>query len=923
MESASPSKSPEKDAPLRYDIRLLGRILGETIRAQEWEEVFDTVERIRQTSVRFHRDAHEAARRELQGILAGLSTEQAITVIRGYGYFSHLANIAEDQHHIRRTRAHAMTTGAAPREGTMARALDRASRAGVSGAQLQEFFDHALCSPVLTAHPTEIRHTSSMDREMEIARLLDERDRVRLTEAELTVNRKALRRNVLILWQTSLLRSTRLHVLDEVVNGLAHYDHTFLRELPRLYADFEDQFAAFDPDQPNVRVPSFLRIGSWIGGDRDGNPYVTADVLRSALRLQSERALRFYLDELHQVGGELSLDGRMVAVSDSLTALAERSPDQSPHRQHEPYRRAVTGMYARLAATARTLDDVDAPRHAVGMAPAYASAEEFRADLDILIDSLTTGGSRSLARGRLSLLRRAVDVFGFHLATIDLRQNSDVHERVVAELLEAAGTSGRYEPSDEGGRTALLLAELTSARPLASPHLAYSELATGELAILRAAAEARRSYGPDAVRHYIISKTDDVSDILEAAVLLKEVGLLHPREARLDVDIVPLFETIADLRRCGDVMDRLLSLPEYRRLLASRDETQEVMLGYSDSNKDGGYLTSIWELYKAQITLIETFRRHGVRLRLFHGRGGSVGRGGGPSYQAILAQPAGAIQAAIRVTEQGEVIAAKYSNAEVGRRNLETLAAATLEATVLAPDRAAPHAGYLTIMERLSATAYAAYRSLVYETDGFERYFRESTVIGEIANLNIGSRPASRTKSSRIEDLRAIPWVFSWSQCRLMLPGWFGFGAAVKAWIAEHPDDGLATLRAMYRDWPFFRTALSNLDMVLAKSDIAIASRYAELVTDTDLRTTIFDRLRAEWQDSVDAVLTVMEQSELLEGNPLLARSIRNRFPYVDPLNHVQVELLRRHRAGDADPQVVDGIRHSINGIAAGLRNSG
>ena len=458
---------------------------------------------------------------------------------------------------------------------------------------------------------------------------------------------------------------------------------------------------------------------------------------------------------------------------------------------------------------------------------------------------------------------------------------------------------------------------------MASPHLAYSELAAGELAILRAAAEARRLYGPDAVRHYIISKTDEVSDILEAAVLLKEVGLLHPREARLDVDIVPLFETIADLRRCGDVMYRLLSLPEYRRLLASRDETQEVMLGYSDSNKDGGYLTSIRELYKAQITLIDTFRHHGVRLRLFHGRGGSVGRGGGPSYQAILAQPAGAIQAAIRVTEQGEVIAAKYSNAEVGRRNLETLAAATLEATILAPDQAAPQANYLTIMERLSATAYAAYRGLVYETDGFERYFRESTVIGEIANLNIGSRPASRTKSSRIEDLRAIPWVFSWSQCRLMLPGWFGFGAAVKAWIAEHPDDGLATLRAMYRDWPFFRTALSNLDMVLAKSDIAIASRYAELVTDTELRTTIFDRLRGEWQDSIDAVLAVMEQGELLEGNPLLARSIRNRFPYVDPLNHVQVELLRRHRAGDTEPQVVDGIRNSINGIAAGLRNSG
>ncbi len=429
------------------------------------------------------------------------------------------------------------------------------------------------------------------------------------------------------------------------------------------------------------------------------------------------------------------------------------------------------------------------------------------------------------------------------------------------------------------------------------------------------------------MRHTIISKTDDVSDILEAAALLKEVGLLQPREARLEVDIVPLFETIADLRRCGEVMERLFALPGYRRLLRSRGDVQEVMLGYSDSNKDGGYLTSIWELYKAQITLIEVFRRHGVGLRLFHGRGGSVGRGGGPSYQAILAQPAGAIQGSIRVTEQGEVIAAKYSNGEVGRRNLETLAAATLEATLLGPDEtggpAAPDPAWLAVMETLSASAFAAYRGLVYETEGFETYFRESTVIGEIASLNIGSRPSSRTKSSRIEDLRAIPWVFSWSQCRLMLPGWFGFGSAVEAWTAAHPEDGLATLRALYRDWPFFRSALSNMDMVLAKSDIAIASRYAELVGDPALRETIFGRLEGEWRRSVEAVLAIMEQEQLLEGNPLLARSIRNRFPYIDPLNHVQVELLKRHRAGDADERVVDGIRLSINGIAAGLRNSG
>jgi len=920
MDSAAQQDTPEKDAPLRYDIRLLGRILGETIRAQEGEATYATVERVRQVSIAFHRLSDEAARSELRSILSGLPTGHALTVIRAFGYFSHLANIAEDQHHIRRTRSHA-ATGATARDGTLASALERTRAAGIGGDRLGGFLARAFCSPVLTAHPTEIRRKSSIDRELEIARLLDERDRIQFTPAELTANRKALRRAVLVLWQTSTLRGSRLRVLDEVANGLAHFDHTFLRELPRLYAELEDQLAA-EPAWQDVAVPSFLRVGSWIGGDRDGNPFVTAEVLREALRMQSARALGFYLDELHSLGGELSLDDRRVRVSEALLTLAARSPDHSPHRQHEPYRRALTGMYARLAESARILDGLEAPRHAVGAAPAYADAAELRADLDVVYDSLSANGSASLARGRLRLLRRAVDVFGFHLASIDQRQNSDVHERIVAELLDAAGTGG-YAEADEDVRIARLRVELAGARPLASPHLGYSEKTAGELATLAAAADGRRLYGPEAVRHYIISKTDGVSDILEAAVLLKEAGLLRPRESRLDVDIVPLFETIADLRRCGDVMDRLFGLPEYRALLASRGNTQEVMLGYSDSNKDGGYLTSTWELYKAQTVLVEVFRRHGVAMRLFHGRGGSVGRGGGPSYQAILAQPPGAIQGAIRVTEQGEVIAAKYSNPEVGRRNLETLAAATLEATLLAPaDRAAVPDEFIAVMDELSARAFAAYRGLVYETDGFERYFRESTVIGEIANLNIGSRPSSRTSSSRIEDLRAIPWVFSWSQCRLMLPGWFGFGSAVDGWLAEHPG-GLDTLRAMYRDWPFFRSALSNMDMVLAKSDIAIASRYAELVTDRALGDAIFARLRGEWQASVDAVLAVMRQATLLEGNPLLARSIRNRFPYIDPLHHVQVELLGRLRAGDPDPAVVEGIHLSINGIAAGLRNSG
>ncbi len=474
----------------------------------------------------------------------------------------------------------------------------------------------------------------------------------------------------------------------------------------------------------------------------------------------------------------------------------------------------------------------------------------------------------------------------------------------------------------EDERVALLSRELVSARPLVSPFLAYGEETAGELGVFRCAAAIRARYGAGAIRTSIISKTDNVSDMLELALLLKEVGLVAAAGSTA-LAIVPLFETISDLRNCVGVMDRLLSIPEYRKLVVSQGGEQEVMLGYSDSNKDGGFVTSGWELYKAEIGLVEVFRKHGVRIRLFHGRGGSVGRGGGPSYDAILAQPGGAVQGQIRITEQGEIISSKYSNPDVGRRNLETLVSATLEATLLRDESPAPDPAFLDTMEELSKAAYAAYRGLVYETEGFVRYFWSSTVITEIATLNIGSRPASRKKTQAIEDLRAIPWVFSWAQCRLMLPGWFGFGSAVKAYLEAHPETGQEALRAMHRRWPFFQTLLSNMDMVLSKSSLAIASRYARLCDDVPLREKIFARISQEWRESVEALNAIMEQPKLLSGNPLLDRSIRNRFPYLDPLNHVQVELLKLHRSRASSEKVLTGIQLTINGISAGLRNSG
>ena len=916
------STEDEKDAPLRNDIRLLGRILGDTVREQEGAETFDIVERIRQASIRFHRDNEPSARRELEAILDSLSAGQTLAIVRAFSYFSHLANIAEDQHHIRRNRAH-VRAGTAPRAGTLAYALKRAREAGIDADELRAFFDHALVSPVLTAHPTEVRRKSTLTRELEIAAVIDAREQMEGNAFELEQSEEKLRRAILTLWRTNMLRQIKLKVLDEVANGLSYYDYTFFRELPRIYCAIEDELARQAPATKNAkRLASFLRVGSWIGGDRDGNPFVDADVQRETMRLQSARSLSHYLEELHELGAEMSVSGTLTPVSEALAALAERSTDRSTNRQDEPYRRAIAGLYSRLAKTARELDHFIAPRQPINDAPAYKNAAELGADLDTIADSLERNGCAILARGRLRALRRAVDVFGFHLAPLDLRQNSDVHERTIAELLAAAQPGVEYLALGEEARIALLLRELRSPRPLVSPFIAYSAETQGELAVFRTAAAIHATYGPEAIRVSIISKAQGVSDMLELALLLKEVGLVSAA-GRAALNMAPLFETIEDLRACVGVMDRLLAIPEYRRFVDYLGGEQEVMLGYSDSNKDGGFVTSGWELYKAEIGLIEVFRKHGVRIRLFHGRGGSVGRGGGPSYDAILAQPGGAVQGQIRITEQGEIISSKYSNPEVGRRNLEILAAATLEASLLQEKVAAPDPAYLSAMETLSTSAFTAYRGLVYETEGFEKYFWSSTVITEIATLNIGSRPASRKKTTAIEDLRAIPWVFSWAQCRLMLPGWYGFGAAVKDFIAADPKGGLAQLKDMYRQWPFFRTLLSNMDMVLAKSSIAIASRYAQLVPDVALREAIFSRISAEWRSSIDALLAIMEQDKLLQSNPLLDRSIRNRFPYLDPLNHVQVELLKLHRAHAGNEKVLTGIQLTINGISAGLRNSG
>lgn len=532
-------------------------------------------------------------------------------------------------------------------------------------------------------------------------------------------------------------------------------------------------------------------------------------------------------------------------------------------------------------------------------------------------------------------------MFGFHLASIDLRQVSDVHEATVAELLRVAGVEGAYAALSEADKRTRLLRELQQPRLLTLPFHTYSETTASELDIFRAAREVRARYGSRIVRNYIISHTETLSDLLEVMLLQKEAGMFRHGTngsggAGLDVMVIPLFETIEDLRNAPQIMGELLALPGFDAVLAAQGNEQEVMLGYSDSNKDGGFLTSNWELYKAELALVELFERRGVRLRLFHGRGGTVGRGGGPTYQAILSQPPGTVNGQIRLTEQGEIISSKFANPEIGRRNLETIVAATLEATLL-PTRNRPKGleEFEAAMQALSDHAFSAYRHLVYETPGFKDYFFATTPITEIADLNLGSRPASRKlmdrKQRRIEDLRAIPWGFSWGQCRLLLPGWFGFGSAVQRWLdeagsAKAKAARLATLKRMHKQWPFFANLLSNMDMVLSKADLNVASRYAQLCEDRKLRNAVFSRISAEFTLTEQVLGAITGQSERLADNPLLARSIKNRFPYLDPLNHLQVELLKRFRSGKAgsnDARVRRGIHLSINGIAAGLRNSG
>lgn len=891
-----------KDAALAADAEFLKQSLFNLLHEEASPLVVETVKLL---------STSDDSAALIEKVLPQLDEQQTHDLTLACGLFAQILNIAEDVHHERRRQIHE-DAGHSAAEGSLTETVRKLKAGKVNGKALQQQLDNTVVTAVLTAHPTEVQRQTVLSFNRRIRALLPQRERCTNPEA-LAQLRREIDTVLLGLWQTSETRRHKLSVNDEINNGVSIFPMSFFEALPKLYRTMERDFQTA---YPGVRVPNILKIGGWIGGDRDGNPFVSAETLRFAFRRHADAVFRFYRGELDKLYRELPLSIRRVKVNDDVMALAALSPDEEIARTEEPYRRAIAYIMARAMGKARSLGLGMGCKF--GFLEPYATVEEFLNDLKKLQRSLHENGSQLLAEGRLSDIIRSVSVFGFHMMPLDLRQHAGKHADVVAELFQHAGLED-YNSLNEEQKQAALLRELSHQRPLYSPFITYSDHTRHELAIFNEARKIKDEFGEDAVTQSIISNCEQPSDLLALALLLKESGLLVVENGKPHsrINIVPLFETIEALENACPVMETMFRLDWYDTLLESRGNIQEIMLGYSDSNKDGGYVTSSWCLYQAELGLVELFKKYDVRMRLFHGRGGSVGRGGGPSYQAILAQPAGSVAGQIRITEQGEVITAKYADPGNAQRNLETLVAATLEASIL-PDKKDPDA---KLMQDLSDVSFKYYRELITHPD-FIDYFLQTSPIQEIATLNLGSRPASRKTLARIQDLRAIPWVFSWMQNRLMLPAWYGFGSAVET-LCEGKPETLAALREHAQSNPFFQAMLSNMEQVMAKTDITLAENYAGLSESPDKAKVIFGMIKEEYQRSRKALLDLLQTEELLRDNRSLARSLALRIPYLNALNGLQVAMLKRLRKEPDNPHALLMVHLTINGVAQGLRNTG
>ena len=920
----------ENGGELARDVRLLGNALGDVLREQGGEALLQNVERIRAlTKEARAQRGQDAAEAELDALFGGMPFGQALPVLKAFTTYFQLVNLAEQKEIVRVNQRRAFKAGDKPRPESVRDAVQRLCESGVTADQMRALIGSLSIQLVFTAHPTEAKRRSVQEKLHRISDYLGRLEEPQTSRSDQERLELDITAEIEILWQTDEVRQRRLSVLDEARNILFYFGETLFQVTPRLYADLEKALAQWYPGE-TFDIPVFLEYGSWVGGDRDGNPTITLEHTAEVLRLHRDRVLSLYIPAVRILSDRLSQSRHYVGVSealeDSLAQDAERLPqvaaEAAGRSPTEPYRRKCEFIWERLRRTE------------AGDEGGYGSAAEFIADLETIRTSLEQNGGHYTARRALAPLLFQARLFGFHLARLDIREHKDKYLGALAAVLRDQGTE--WAALTETEKVALLEQEIGGRRPLVPTKLEFDDETNTTLGLFRLVSDRMEALGPAAVGSLILSMASDVSDVLAVLLLAKEARLADLQDG-VDgwsrVDVVPLFETIEDLENAPDVIDTLLSNSLYRRNVSLRGGSQEVMVGYSDSNKDGGYLTANWKLYAAQARLATVAKRHGVTLRLFHGRGGAVGRGGGPAGKAILAQPPGSVQGRLKITEQGEVIAARYFDQDIAYRNLEQI----VHAVLMASAEQGAGAGetppeWAQVMEEVSDTAFRAYRALVYDDPHFVRFFQEATPVGELAQLNIGSRPPKRTASDRIEDLRAIPWVFSWMQSRYTLPGWYGVGAALAGYADKSPEH-LMRLREMYRRWPFFTTMLDNSQMSLAKADMDIAARYARLVGDQKMAQRIYQTIAAEFERSVAIICRITDQDALLDNQPVLQKSIRLRNPYVDPLSFLQVELLRRLRAlppeGDSEELKAQrrdlraAVLLSINGVAAGVKNTG
>ena len=909
---------------LSEDIHRLGDLLGETIVEQEGKALFDLVEEVRALA-KAHRAGDEAAGERLLQRIEGLPLAESRGVLKAFASYFKLVNLAEERERVRvlRRREREAKGSGGPVTETIEAAVRELRDSGVPQAELAALVDRLLIQPVFTAHPTEAKRRTMLTKLARIAELLRALDPETRTPEEERTALETLREELVSLWQTEETRAYRPDAMDEVRNGLYYFETTLYDLAPEVAASLERAVARH---YPGTRVPDrFLRFASWIGGDRDGNPTITVATTEQALRAHHELALRLLRRGIERLHGHLSTTERLgvdAALLQSLERDALAFPDEAVNAEEryrkQPYRQKLRYVYRKLGATLEASARPWRADHALEPG-VYREASELVADLRLLQASLSAHRGARLAAGRLGTLVRQAEIFGFHLASLDLRQTSERHTSAIAEVLGRYGIATDYAGMSEDERAELVTREILAGRPFAPHRLDFSPETNETLDLFRLVRRAHERVGPLAVESYVVSMTRGPSDLLAVLLMARDAGVSDR------LDIVPLFETVADLHRAPETLERLFANPAYGRHLEARGGAQTVMVGYSDSNKDGGYLTANWELHLAQRTIAAVCTRHGVRLTLFHGRGGTVGRGGGPTNRAILAQPPESLGGRLRFTEQGESVTNRYADPALARRHLEQLVHAVLVAAGRRPTGTPSRGGaWEHAMNELSPVAERAYRALVHERPELPRYLQAATPIQEIDRLNLGSRPARRSAASGLADLRAIPWVFAWTQSRVGLPGWYGLGSALAGWAGDDASRW-ALVATMYREWTFFKTLVDNAQLALRGADLLIARVYATLAAEPE-RAAVYPQLEGEYRRTESALCRLTGQKDLLDEAPWLQRSIRVRNPYIDPMNYVQVALLRRLRSSPDAPEaeeIQDAIRLSVNGVAAGLRSTG